>query len=164
MIAAVTAATAQGGSLAGLEAVSERGTTPLQLAAEKGHVAVLNALAAAGANLSANADEGAMQALHVAAAMGHAEAASALIAAGATVDALDRKHRTPLALAASYGRAEAVSVLLAAGADRSAEDVDGTSAEDAAAAADADVMAAFGTGKGARGGKRKSAPRRNDEL
>ena len=111
-----------------LEALSARGTTPLQLASEHGHVAVIEALAAAGANLAAAADDGMMAPLHVAAAMGHADAVSALLGAGAAVDPRDAEQRTPLALAASYGRAEVVAVLLAAGADGSAKDADGKSA------------------------------------
>ena len=125
-----------------LEALSDRGTTPLQLASETGHVAVIEALAAAGGNLAAAADDGAMSPLHVAAAMGHADAVSALLGAGASVDPRDRRQRTPLALAASYGQAEVTAVLLAAGADASAKDAAGQSAREAAGE-HAEAAAAF---------------------
>lgn len=66
--------------------MSGKGTTPLQLAAEHGHVVVIEQLALAGADTAASADEGAMAPLHVAAAMGYPEAVSALLAAGAAID------------------------------------------------------------------------------
>jgi ankyrin repeat protein len=142
LIAAAGAASAS--DSLGLEALSELRTTPLQLASEHGHVGVINQLVAAGANIFAAADKGALQPLHVAAAMGHVEAVSTLLAAGAAVDALDSQNRTPLALTASEGRPEAVVMLLTAGADRSIEDTTGRTAVDAAGA-HPEVAAAFAT-------------------
>lgn len=75
------------------------GLTPLMRAADRGHIAVLDVLISAGADL-ALADEDGLTALHYAALCGHASAAGALVRAGAPLDIRDNDSSTPLESAA----------------------------------------------------------------
>ncbi|MEW5787884.1 MAG: ankyrin repeat domain-containing protein [Pseudomonadota bacterium] len=122
---------AQGGDLDGVTSrisagadpnwTAESGDTPLMAAAGQGHLAVVQALLAAGARVDArNADE--WTALFKAAYnheqdCGYAPVVKALVDAGADVNARIFYGLTPLMLAAGAGEAAVCEVLLEAGAD-----------------------------------------------
>jgi hypothetical protein len=108
------------------------GTTPLLIAASRGHDAVVALLLAAGADKTAAA--GGEQAIHRAARGGHVDVLRQLLAAGVHVDAPSQQAvagigvllarsvgATALGIAALAGSAASVRVLLEAGADREAE-------------------------------------------
>ena len=90
-------------------------STPLRLAAERGHVEVIEFLLAAGADVNAETFEGTP--LHGAAAQGHKAAVELLLAGGADVNVRDRDGWTPLHCAAYYGHRDIAELLLARGAD-----------------------------------------------
>lgn len=125
---------------------------PLGLAAARGHVAVLEALLAAGPSVDRAEAMAGTTPLQVAAAYGQAGAARVLLAAGAAVEhsALGMRvgeewalvGETALMMAARAGHAEVVDVLLAGGADPSRLSAAGLSARDLAlAAGQADIAA-----------------------
>jgi ankyrin repeat protein len=91
--------------------------TPLHLASQYDHAAVVAALVGAGAEVDARTSTGAT-ALFLAAKAGDVEGMSRLVAAGADVNARESAHgQTPLMVAAGLDRPEAVTLLLARGAD-----------------------------------------------
>ncbi|XP_049796340.1 speckle-type POZ protein-like isoform X2 [Schistocerca nitens] len=88
-------------------------------AGEEGAVEKLEALLAAGADVSAG-DEQRLTALHCAAREGHVRAVNCLLEHGAEVDARSNLENTPLHLAAWKGHAAVVRLLLASSADPNA--------------------------------------------
>lgn len=93
--------------------------TPLHLASQHGHAAVVSALLGARADAGAKTATGATP-LHLAARAGDPEGVSRLLAAGADVNAKESAYgQTPLMIAAGLDRAEAVTLLLARSADAS---------------------------------------------
>jgi ankyrin repeat protein len=110
------------------------GKGPLHLAAEKGDVALLNALTNAGADMN-KADADGRTPLHSACAAGKADLAGRLILLGARVDAADKDGNTPLHLALEKKLDGTVNGLLARGADPKARNQQGLSAVDVAAQA-----------------------------
>jgi ankyrin repeat protein len=92
------------------------GATPMLLAAENGHGAIVRALLAAGADAK-TADLSGTTALMLAAAAGDADAIQALVQHGAPLEARDRAmERTALMFAAGTNRPAAIAALAAAGA------------------------------------------------
>lgn len=86
--------------------------TILHLAAEHGHVSVINFLLRQGAKLDLT-DRLGRTALHKASEMGHTAAVVALVKAGADIYARDRASKTPQHLAAQKGHENAVRTLVA---------------------------------------------------
>lgn len=98
---------------------TQSGFTPLHLAAQYNHPAVIRALLDVGANVNARNQwnqtplwQAAWQAWH-----GNTEAAHVLVAHGAQIDVADAKGYTPLQMAARAGNAPMVKYLLDEGAD-----------------------------------------------
>ena len=102
------------------------GLEPLAHAASAGHLALIELLLDAGANIGARDLASGITALHRAARGGHAAVVEALVARGAAVDAEAVDGETPLQLAASHGHADAVRALLTGGAAVSIADMTGT--------------------------------------
>jgi len=122
-------------------------TTPLMVAAGKGHRDIVELLITNGAEINAkdslNDDEiaeriaamvgailpegGAVEktALHLAAVGGHKEVVELLIANGADVNVMDAAGQTPLYYAVSRGHKESTELLIAEGVDVNAKDSDG---------------------------------------
>ena len=98
----------------------------MQAASANGHLACVELLIEAGADLDAVNDME-ESALYIATEGVHIECVGALIAAGADVDAANHMGHTPLLNAASAGSVECVKLLLAAGADADARDENGFS-------------------------------------
>jgi ankyrin repeat protein len=91
--------------------------TPLHVAAQGAHLAVVRALLSRGADARAVTTDG-ITTLHLAAMGGSAEVIRALARAGAAVNAADPAlGQTALMVAAARGRVEAVRALVALGAD-----------------------------------------------
>lgn len=105
--------------------VGLNGARPLHVAAGKGHVDVVEALVAAGADVDA-ADRRGLTALVQAAMNGRVGAVEALVGAGAAVDGT--RDGRPLLDAARNGHSLVVDALLRAGADPNATDGRGQTA------------------------------------
>lgn len=98
----------------------QAGETPLVLATERGHTAMVELLLASGAN-----PDGPVQyrqtPLHRAAGEGRLELVAELLDAGADVNARDESGATPLYTAAQHGHFEVAELLIARGADLNAQ-------------------------------------------
>jgi len=112
--------------------------TPLQIACQGGHHAIVKALLAAGASRTAH-DTHSVSCLHVAAYDGHLACVMLLIGRAdnqkmspAEIDARDVHGQTALYLAATSGHRYCCAALLAAGADVSLANCDGYTALDIA--------------------------------
>jgi hypothetical protein len=88
----------------------------LSIAAREGHVAVVEAMVAAGADVN-KADKYGVTPLYFAALEGHVAVVEALVAARADVNKADVKGETPLYIAARNGHEAVVEALVDAGAD-----------------------------------------------
>ena len=102
---------------AGREALTRLGAyTPLHLASQRGHGAVVTRLLAAGSKVGPMTATG-VQALHLAAQAGDVAAVKSLLDHGADIDARDTTHgRTPVVFAVSKDRREVLGLLAARGA------------------------------------------------
>ena len=94
-------------------------TTPLHVAAVKGHTEVVKLLLEAGADKNAAVLNG-RAALHLGAMKGHSEVVKLLLEAGADKDATSFAGMTALHLAAVFGCLEVAKLLLEAGAEKNA--------------------------------------------
>ncbi|CAK9116673.1 unnamed protein product [Durusdinium trenchii] len=110
--------------------LSQRGRTPLLLAADCGQLNVLEVLLKNGANQAATTSEEDFRwtALHLAALKGREKIVVALLEAGAEKDCQDRGGQTALMWAAVNGHVEVVRLLLDAGAEKDCQDRDGFTA------------------------------------
>ncbi len=113
----------------GIETVTD---TPLYAAAGGGHVAVAEALIAAGAHIDIEADDR-WRPLHHAALNGETKMVSMLAARGADINHRETlMGQTPLHIASERGDAETVRALVQLGADRTLQDYNGRTAADVA--------------------------------
>ncbi|XP_078225927.1 ankyrin repeat domain-containing protein 6 isoform X15 [Callithrix jacchus] len=95
-------------------AVTKHGRTPLHLAANKGHLPVVQILLKAGCDLDVQ-DDGDQTALHRATVVGNTEIISALIREGCALDRQDKAGNTALHLACQNSHSQSTRVLLLAG-------------------------------------------------
>ncbi|KAM5256495.1 ankyrin repeat domain-containing protein 6 [Ctenodactylus gundi] len=97
-------------------AVTKHGRTPLHLAANKGHLAVVQILLKAGCDLDVQ-DDGDQTALHRAAVVGNTEVIAALIQEGCALDRQDKDGNTALHEASWHGFSQSAKLLVKAGAN-----------------------------------------------
>ena len=117
--------------------------SPLQIAADRDYLEIVNFLISQGAKLDAQDFEG-DTALHFAAAGGHLEGARLLIQKGANLNLQNQQGETPLYLAVLHHQAELVMFLLEKGADPNLPDeLDLNPVELATAQGDADLIKVF---------------------
>ena len=107
--------------------------TPLMVAADAGHAAVVDHLLAAGADVNLASVPAGRTALTIAAWQGHADIVRKLLAAGANINTAEPNGMTPLILAAYGEHPETVRVLIDAGADTTRAAENGKTALDMAA-------------------------------
>jgi len=91
------------------------GLTPLHFAVKNGHLAAVEALLQAGANIEAKTDESRRTPLHLAARYGHCEVLQVLLTAGADKDSKDNAWAKAIHLAATYGQPGIVEILIKLG-------------------------------------------------
>ncbi|XP_036173615.1 ankyrin repeat domain-containing protein 6 isoform X3 [Myotis myotis] len=108
-------------------AVTKHGRTPLHLAANKGHLAVVQILLKAGCDLDVQ-DDGDQTALHRAAVVGNTEVISALTQEGCALDRQDKDGNTALHEASWHGFSQSVKLLVKAGANVLAKNKAGNTA------------------------------------
>ncbi|KAG8444767.1 hypothetical protein GDO86_009803 [Hymenochirus boettgeri] len=97
-------------------AVTKHGRTPLHLAANKGHVNIVQILLKAGCDLDIQ-DDGNQTALHRAAVVGQSEVLALLIQEGCALDRQDKDGNTALHEASWHGFSQSVKLLVKAGAN-----------------------------------------------
>ncbi len=107
---------------------SDKGETPLMLAAIKGQIALCRQLLAR----EADVNKPGWAPLHYAASAGHTDIVTLLLEHFAYIDAEAPNGSTPLMMAARYGTSDAVKALLAAGADPALRNAQGLTALDLA--------------------------------
>ena len=100
--------------------------TALHFAAEHGHPSIVDALVAAGAQVSPAACMDGLTPLHWAAKNGHIACVKRLLSLGASKDQVGLDGITPLHMAAHNGHQEVVELLLAVGASAAAKLDDGS--------------------------------------
>ncbi|XP_032131153.1 ankyrin repeat domain-containing protein 6 isoform X9 [Sapajus apella] len=114
-------------------AVTKHGRTPLHLAANKGHLPVVQILLKAGCDLDVQ-DDGDQTALHRATVVGNTEIISALIHEGCALDRQDKDGNTALHEASWHGFSQSAKLLVKAGANILAKNKAGDTALHVAAA------------------------------
>ncbi|XP_036623201.1 ankyrin repeat domain-containing protein 6 isoform X1 [Trichosurus vulpecula] len=97
-------------------AVTKHGRTPLHLAANKGHLPVVQILLKAGCDLDVQ-DDGDQTALHRATVVGNTEVIAALIQEGCALDRQDKDGNTALHEASWHGFSQSAKLLVKAGAN-----------------------------------------------
>ncbi|XP_024302130.1 ankyrin repeat domain-containing protein 6 isoform X21 [Homo sapiens] len=114
-------------------AVTKHGRTPLHLAANKGHLPVVQILLKAGCDLDVQ-DDGDQTALHRATVVGNTEIIAALIHEGCALDRQDKDGNTALHEASWHGFSQSAKLLIKAGANVLAKNKAGDTALHVAAA------------------------------
>ncbi|XP_018885425.2 ankyrin repeat domain-containing protein 6 isoform X14 [Gorilla gorilla gorilla] len=114
-------------------AVTKHGRTPLHLAANKGHLPVVQILLKAGCDLDVQ-DDGDQTALHRATVVGNTEIIAALIHEGCALDRQDKDGNTALHEASWHGFSQSAKLLVKAGANVLAKNKAGDTALHVAAA------------------------------
>lgn len=126
------------------DALDDEDETPMCKAAYGGHLAVVETLVAAGADVNAGSSP-----LHLAAREGHGEIVAFLLMKGAEKEAINSNRHTPLIMAVGAGHIAVVKTLIAADVDICSADFYGFTALHAAVVNGHDEIAAILAQEGA---------------
>ena len=107
------------------------GSSPLHIAAYKGHPLIIRLLHQAGAKLESRTDYGSTP-LHLAGYNGRRECAAMLLQLGSEINSLNSENNTPLHRASSGGDTETTKLLIECGADTEAKNKKGKTPRDEA--------------------------------